>query len=298
MSNNSVRGSARLQGEPAEFAGIGVQRPLSICGFADGRVVNSPCCGIPVHSECGGCLNCGEVPKFDVEFGDDISEDVFSVCVIRACAQDASNSLLLQCCCLIRSVEFCGLRCPFCSTHLDESHPSLSALRALDPSSLPENAGLASVVHHVQLPPEPHIRPLCCHRVGPYPEFALLDDRRMEWSPIAPSSRGGSWVSQWVCRSCSRAVQESDIPPSGAVSCHSCQGPAAVIFDTISGALQHFCFACWQPVVGGLHPWFSQGPLRVLGSLYGSGDSHPSPPGVGTQSWFFCPLISNALGCC
>ena len=118
----------------------------------------------------------------------------------------------------------------------------------------------------------------------------------MEWSPIEPSSRGGSWVSQWVCRSCSRTLQESDIPPFGAVSCHSCQGPSGVIFDAISGALQHFCFACWQPVVGGLRPWFSQGPLRVFGSLYGWGDSPPSPPGVGTQSWFFCPLISIALG--
>ena len=64
----------------------------SICGFADGRVVNAPCCGIPVHSECahGGCLNCGEVPNFDVEFGDDISEDMFSDCVICICAQNAS----------------------------------------------------------------------------------------------------------------------------------------------------------------------------------------------------------------
>ena len=101
-----MRGSA----QPAEFAGIGVPLPVdltnceddhcSFCGFVDGRVVNSPRCGIPVHSECvhGGCLKCGEEPSFDVEFCDDISEDMFSDCVTSACAQDASNSLLLPCC--------------------------------------------------------------------------------------------------------------------------------------------------------------------------------------------------------
>ena len=177
-------------------------------------------------------------------FGDDISEDMFSDCVMCACAQDASNSLLLPCCgnrhwvhtgCLIRSVEFCGLRCPFCSTYLDESesHPSLSALRALDPSSGPVNAELASV-----------IRPLCCHRVGPYPEFALLDDMRMEWSPIAPSSRGGSWGSRSGCVEVVQGQCNAGEPHSSLW----CRSMPFLPRDQ----QQHFCFACWQPVVGGL----------------------------------------------
>ena len=60
-------------------------------GFAEGRVVNSPCCGIPVPMVVA--LFAARVPSFDVEFGDDISEDMFSDCVIYA-----SNSLLLPCC--------------------------------------------------------------------------------------------------------------------------------------------------------------------------------------------------------
>ena len=38
-----------------------------------------------------------------------------------------------------------------------------------------------------------------------------------------------------------------------------------------------------------------QGPLTRLGALYGWGQMPISPPGVGSQSWLFCPLISLGL---
>ena len=41
--------------------------------------------------------------------------------------------------------------------------------------------------------------------------------------------------------------------------------------------------------------WFSHGPLSIFPSLYGWGRGDPTPPGSGTQSWLFCPLISLGL---
>ena len=41
--------------------------------------------------------------------------------------------------------------------------------------------------------------------------------------------------------------------------------------------------------------WFSHGPLSRFPSLYGWGRGDPTPPGSGTQSWLFCPLISLGL---
>ena len=40
--------------------------------------------------------------------------------------------------------------------------------------------------------------------------------------------------------------------------------------------------------------WFSHGPPLRFPSLYGWGRGDPTPPGSGTQSWLFCPLISWA----
>ena len=309
-----MRRSARLQGKPAEFAGIGVPLPVdltnceddhcSFCGFADGRVVNSPCCGIPVHSECahGGCLNCGEVPNFDVEFGDDISEDMFSDCVICACAQDASNSLLLPCCgnrhrvhtgCLVRSVEFCGLRCPFCATYLDASHPSLSALRALDPSSVPANAELASVVHNVQLPPEPHIRTLCCHRVGPYPFWTTggWSGLQLRLPPVVVHGSRSGCVE--VVQGQRRRATFLPLVPFHAILAKDQQVSSSMQFlEHFSTSVLHVGNQLLEGCILGSHKVL----FVFLGSLYGWGDSPPSLSGVGTQSWFFCPLISVALG--
>ena len=53
----------------------------------------------------------------------------------------------------------------------------------------------------------------------------------------------------------------------------------------------------WHPPPSSVDPpdWFSHGPLSCFDSLYGWGSSRPSPPGSGTQSWLFCPLISLGL---
>ena len=115
-----------------------------------------------------------------------------------------------------------------------------------DPSSVPVNVGLASMVHIVQLPPpEPHIRPLCCHRVGPYPEFALLDDRRIG---VVSNCAFFPWWFMGLAVGVSKLFKDS-------------------------AGDRHSTFWC-----------------RFMC------DSPPSQPGVGTQSWFFCPLISVALG--
>ena len=41
--------------------------------------------------------------------------------------------------------------------------------------------------------------------------------------------------------------------------------------------------------------WFLHGPLSTMGRRYGWDQSPISPPGNGSQSWLFCPLISLAL---
>ena len=41
--------------------------------------------------------------------------------------------------------------------------------------------------------------------------------------------------------------------------------------------------------------WFTHGPLSRFSPLYGWGSAPPTPPGSGSQSWLFCPLISLGL---
>ena len=142
-----------------------------------------------VDSECvhGGCLNCCEVPSFDVEFGDDISEDVFTDCVICVCAQNASNSLLLQC---------CGNRQK--GPHW-LPHPQSPVLWFEMPFLFDHFGRVSyksSIVHNVQLPPEPHSDPF----VATVCFMSRIRTSGRQAGPIAPSSSGGSWVSQWVCR--------------------------------------------------------------------------------------------------
>ena len=60
---------------------------------------------------------------------------------------------------------------------------------------------------------------LCCAHAGPPPLFEQTSDRRMEWSPVwQPSS--SSWLHQWLCVSCSRTVQTSEIG-----DIHHCRAP-------------------------------------------------------------------------
>ena len=96
-----------------------------------------------------------------------------------------------------------------------------------------------------------------------------------------------------------------------------CSSSAAIVFDRPTGRVARFCVSC-QLVVphDGVSPppqppvppvpvpppdndlqadWFSHGPLSRFPSPYGWGRGDPTPPGSGTQSWLFCPLISLGL---
>ena len=140
----------------------------------------------------------------------------------------------------------------------------------------------------------------------------------MEWSPIHPSAQGSSsaWVLQWVCRSCGSSTSMQDIPVLPTVSCPQCSSSAAIVFDRPTGRVVRFCVSCQlvvphdsvgPPPQPPLPPanvppdneppadWFSHGPLSIFPSLYGWRRGDPTPPGSGTQSWLFCPLISLGL---
>ena len=134
----------------------------------------------------------------------------------------------------------------------------------------------------------------------------------MEWSLLHPSTQGAtSWVPQWVCRSCGASTSLLDIPPLDAASCYLCSTSSAIVFDRPSGRAVRFCVPCLRvvphdssvanrvvsspPSSADPPDWFLHGPLSCFDSLYGWGSSRPSPPGSGTQSWLFCPLISLGL---
>ena len=123
----------------------------------------------------------------------------------------------------------------------------------------------------------------------------------MEWSPIHPSAQGSSsdWVLQWVCRSCGSSTSMQDVPifdrPTGRVVrfCVSCQ--LVVPHDCVSPPPQPPVPPAPAPPCDNEPPadWFSHGALSRFTSLYGWGRGDPTPPGSGTQSWLFCPLISH-----
>ena len=247
--------------------------------------------------------------------------------------QTYASSFSLPCCrqrihyeCLARSVHACGDHCPFCTQDLVPvlSDPLLAASFehlniSIDFNAPPANSSLNSLCVPDGMPHPPPIFPLCCaHSCGP-PDFEPLDDRRMEWSPIHPFAQGSSsaWVPQWVCRSCGSSTSIQDIPALPTVSCPQCSSSAAIVFDRPAGRVVRFCVSCQLvvphdsvalppqppiPPAPALPPnndppvdWFSHGPLSSFPSLYGWGRGDPTPPGSGTQSWLFCPLISLGL---
>ena len=107
------------------------------------------------------------------------------------------------------------------------------------------------------------------------------------------------------------------IPDLPTVSCSRCSSSAAIVFDRPTGRFVRFCVSCQLvvphdsvalppqppiPPTPALPPnndppvdWFSHGPLSSFPSLCGWGRGDPTPPGSGTQSWLFCPLISLGL---
>ena len=236
-------------------------------------------------------------------------------CTVCTEAMAVENSIQVPCCgqfvhtvCLARSFSSRGVDCPFCNQSLADFARSSSFLASslfhgcmVDLDRAPSNQAIDSLIVPDDFPPSPPIYPLCCTRVGGPPDFEPLDDRRMEWSPLHPSSPGAtSWVPQWVCRSCGASTSLFDIPPLDAASCPLCSTSSAIVFDRPSGRAVRFCVPCQRvvsspPSTSDAPDWFSHGPLSNFESLYGWGSSRPSPPGSGTQSWLFCPLISLGL---
>ena len=116
----------------------------------------------------------------------------------------------------------------------------------------------------------------------------------MEWSPIDPSAQGSSsdWVLQQVCRSCGSSTSMQDIPALPAVSCSLCWSPTMV---TVLPQTPVPPVPAPPPDNDPPTDWFSHGPLTRFASQCGWARGDPTPPGSGTQSWLFCPLISLGL---
>ena len=282
----------------------------SICGLADGVLDHFPCCHAPVHQECQGyCSSC------DIE---DISDmgDSEEECVVCRCGMDAHDRFTLPCCfhdlhldCVLRSFQACGAKCPLCQISLDhvaqsEQFQAIVGSRSdvMMQEPIPEPVASISVVA------PPPVWPLCCNRLGGPPDFVPLDDRRMEWSPIHPAASGSNsiWIGQWICRSCSRSLRVTDLPPLPPVACPDCQHVADSVLDVVSAEVSSICMNCRRGVpcpptaatevpLPHVVDWFTSGGLARLCPLYGWNTSSLSRPGEGTQSWLFCPLISLGL---
>ena len=198
------RRSKRLRGDELEFAGLR---------------------GAPVHLGCGGsCPRCDaaqseneEVEECTLCRSDLMGDDRF---VVPCCHQ----ALHLDC--LVRSFNSCGVRCPFCQVELSELARSSQFQQVLgQPNQFDQP--IPDPTHQPVVPPPPLIWPLCCRRLGTPPDFALLEDRRMEWSPIQPDASGSSasWTFQWLCLKCSRTFSVDDVPPlAEATECWSSPG--------------------------------------------------------------------------
>ena len=94
-------------------------------------------------------------------------------------------------------------------------------------------------------PEEPiDLRMLCCHRIGPPPDFVRLPERNMKWSPVARydtrlldngQRRVSRWHSQWICMGCSSEVSlETALAtrPAGQQQCAACGRAPIWEFDT------------------------------------------------------------------
>ena len=268
----------------------------SVFGFADGILER---CGGPVHPECDGfCPRCGaEQPE-----NDELEE-----CTLCRSELTGDNRFVVPCChqvlhldCLVRSFNLCGVRCPFCQTDLSSLAGS-SQFQQILGRPIQFDQPIPDPIHQPMVPVPPMIWPLCCPQVGGPPDFALLEDRRMEWSPIQPDASGSSaWTFQWVCLTCSRTLNVNDVHPMPEATCPGCQQNAGAVLDVTTGNVRRVCTSCNCVVtvpdaVEERRDWFSSGPLTRLGPLYGWGSSSPSLPGEGLQSWLFCPVISLGL---
>ena len=103
---------------------------------------------------------------------------------------------------------------------------------------------------------------------------------------------------------CSRAVDPSSIPDHSATPCSQCGADLHLVLDFASNSRWTWCTPCQRRIdfpLPAIQPgnaiptWFSHGPLSNMGPLYGWGSPPVTPPGSGSQSWLFCPLISLGL---
>ena len=260
-------------------------------------------------------------------------------CTLCAEPQTMANSVALPCChqrmhyrCLVHSCARLWRRMPVLHQR-SVAFPDKSFCRNFpcSPQPLPLTFRRAHRIlwstHGPNLPPEPDIWPSCCFRTSGPPDFAPVDDHKMERSPLQPTAQGevlSRWTPQWICRSCGCSTSMDDIPTMDMVSCPSCSAPG-VVFNRPTGGAVRFCVPCRREVnlSSPSHPplphdppplphdsspapqpsatppptrdWFTHGPLSRFSPLYGWGSALPTPPGSGSQSWLFCPLISLGL---
>ena len=116
-------------------------------------------------------------------------------------------------------------------------------LQSLRPVEAPSHANAACA----QMPHAPRsVLPLCCHHVGPPPNFALLPERAMRWAPLCTQTAGpAQTIGMWLCLSCSREVQQSHPvmqPPTGPPCCPE-HGPQCFIVDFTSSEQGWACVA-------------------------------------------------------
>ena len=174
----------------------------------------------------------------------------------------------------------------------------------IDVDAPPTNRGINSLTLLSGFPrPPDHTAFLCRQRVGPSPLFDPTGNRRMEWSPFQnPGS--SEWIPQWMCVPCNRVVGLAQARDRPHVVCSQCQVlcPTLVV-DCFSDAQWRWCARCQrreeitsQDAPRSVVPiGFFTAPLSTMGRLFGWGESPISPPGSGSQSWLFFPLISLAL---
>ena len=100
-------------------------------------------------------------------------------------------------------------------------------------------------------PRTPHnCRVLCCHRIGPYPDFVPLPTRVVEWFPISTRSSDEiqnieSWSEQWLCNGCQAIIPLSSIAqPADSHDCSICQNRQTWIFDNTTNRGEWRCRRC------------------------------------------------------
>ena len=245
-----------------------------------------------------------------VDFPADPGCGVCTVCVEE---MTVNSSIEVPCChqrlhvtCLARSFSSRGVDCPFCNQSIAEFARSSSFLASslfhgclVDLDVPPSNRGTNSLVLPLGFPrPPDDLTLLCCPRSGPPPDFEESADRRMEWSPQQLSNH---WDPQWLCLRCGRSMELSQIPQRPDIVCSQCGVHCpTMIMDCRERSRWMWCPHCQRrEEISHVQPvpptWFSHGPLTTLGRLYAWGDSPILPPGAGSQSWLFCPLISLGL---